>query len=184
MSKKYIETHVIRYYHNGAHAGNIKLSVDVDSWGMNADEHSKVIKEEIIKMVSSRNYEHKKSYGLVSILTPHPLTAEQIKEWKDLPGAGGAVSNQIEKRIIDDKEVEIHKQISVERILTKMYFEINGIRQCSLKSTARAPAASGGRVKMELTPSVFEYLAMMKHHDRVHQAIVEDIRSSDALAVV
>ncbi|ECG4276332.1 hypothetical protein DB922_16220 [Salmonella enterica] len=184
MSEKYTETHVIRYYHNGAHAGNIKLSVDVDSWGMNADEHSKVIKEEIIKMVSSRNYECKKSYGLISILTPHPLTAEQFKKWKDLAGTGGSVSNQTEKRIIDGKEVEMHTQISAERILTKMHFEINGIRQCSLKSTARAPTPSGGRVKMELTPSVFEYLAMMKHHDRVHQEIVEDIRSSDALAAV
>ncbi|POT61690.1 hypothetical protein [Citrobacter braakii] len=90
MSKKYTETHVIRYYHNGVHAGNIKLSVDVDSWGMNADEHSKVIKEEIIKMVSSRNYEHITNFGTVSILTPHPLTNEQIKEWTAISGKDGA----------------------------------------------------------------------------------------------
>lgn len=84
MSEKYIEVHVIRYYHNGAHAGNIRLCVDVDSWGMNADESAKVIKEKVINTISSLNYEHETSYGSLVVLTPHPLTEEQIKEWGDL----------------------------------------------------------------------------------------------------
>ncbi|EAB3491973.1 hypothetical protein LL845_000106 [Salmonella enterica] len=84
MSEKYIETHVIRYYHNGAHAGNIRLCVDVDSWGMNADESAKIIKEKVINTISSLNYEHETSYGSLVVFTPHPLTEEQIKEWVDL----------------------------------------------------------------------------------------------------
>lgn len=90
--------------------------------------------------------------------------------------------NKTEKRIINGKPIELYTEISGDRILTKMRFEIDGIPQSSLLSTARAPAPSGGRAKMKLTSSVYEYLAMTKHHDRVHREIVEGIRSSDALA--
>lgn len=91
---------------------------------------------------------------------------------------------KIEKRIINGKEVEFITEITEEMILTKIIFEIGGVPNVSLRRTARAPTPPGGLVRMKLTPSVCEYLAMMKHHDRVHQEIVEDIRSSDALAAV
>lgn len=84
MSEKYIEAHVIRYYRNGAHAGNIRISVDVDCWGMNADESAKAIKEKVINTISSLYYEQQTSYGSLVVLTPHPLTEEQIKEWEGL----------------------------------------------------------------------------------------------------
>lgn len=91
---------------------------------------------------------------------------------------------KIETRIINGKEVELTTKISNESIATEMRFEIDGVSQCLLRSTARVPASSGGRFRMKLTPSVCEFFEMMKRHDRVHQEIVEDIRSSDALAAV
>lgn len=90
------------------------------------------------------------------------------------------MNKQVKTLIVDGKPVEIEVEIKSETIVSKMTFLLHGKETSSARVSARKKPSGIKTLKIDEV-SACELLKMWELHSQEHQAIVEEIRSADAL---